>query len=68
MKSSHGFWNLLARDDQRDLLARGRDKKFPPGATMCLQGDPATHVFVLLDGWVKILEGARRALGRWPLR
>ena len=22
---------------------------------MCVEGDPATHVFVLVDGWVKIL-------------
>jgi CRP-like cAMP-binding protein len=53
----HGrkFWDLLTRDEQRALLALGRDKNYPPGATMCLEGDPTTHVFVLLGGWVKVL-------------
>ena len=36
-------------------MALGRGKKYPPGTTLCVEGDPATHVFVLLDGWVKIL-------------
>ena len=53
--SVHGFWELLTGDEQRDLMALGRDKKYPPGTTLCVEGDPATHVFVLLDGWVKIL-------------
>ena len=55
MGSASGFWNLLSRDEQRALVAVGRNKKYPAGATMCVEGDPATHVFVLLDGWVKIL-------------
>ena len=55
MGSAHGFWELLTGDEQRDLMALGRDKKYPPGTTLCVEGDPATHVFVLLDGWVKIL-------------
>jgi CRP/FNR family transcriptional regulator, cyclic AMP receptor protein len=49
------FWDLLTRDEQRALLALGRDKNYPPGATMCVEGDPTTHVFVLLGGWVKVL-------------
>ena len=36
----------------RDL---GSDRQYPPGATICVEGDPATHVFVLLRGWVKII-------------
>ena len=55
MGSARGFWSLIARDEQRDLLAVGRDKKYPPGAILCFQGEPATHVFILLSGWVKIL-------------
>jgi len=50
-----GFWHLLPADEQRALSALGWDRIYPPGATMCIQGDPATHVFVLVDGWVKIL-------------
>ena len=55
MGSRQGFWSLLTRDEQRSLLAAGHDKKYRPGAALCLQGDPATHEFVLLNGWVKIV-------------
>ena len=30
-------------------------QEYPPGAALCVEGDPATHVFILLDGWVKII-------------
>ncbi len=50
-----GFWGLLTDTEQEGLSALGRISVFPPGATMCVEGDPATHVFVLVDGWVKIL-------------
>ncbi|MBO0817134.1 MAG: Crp/Fnr family transcriptional regulator [Actinobacteria bacterium] len=32
---------------------------FPPGATLCVQGEPATHLFILLAGWVKVLSASR---------
>jgi CRP-like cAMP-binding protein len=67
MGSGDRFWELLTRDEQRDLVALGRDKKYPPGATMCMEGDPASHVFVLLDGWAKFLsvtdDGHEKVLG-----
>jgi len=50
-----GFWGLLTDDERAGLLDLGRITVFSPGATMCVEGDPATHVFVLVDGWVKIL-------------
>jgi CRP-like cAMP-binding protein len=50
-----GFWGLLTDDERAVLTDLGRITVYPPGATMCVQGDPATHVFVLVDGWVKIL-------------
>src|ERR1700730_7880857 len=50
-----GFWGLLTDDERAVLTDLGRITVYPPGATMCVQGDPATHVFVLLRGWVKIL-------------
>jgi CRP-like cAMP-binding protein len=50
-----GFWGLLTDTEQAVLSALGRMSVFPPGATMCVEGEPATHVFVLIAGWVKIL-------------
>ncbi len=55
MASDHGFWDLLTRDEQRALADLGRDAKYLPGETLCVEGDPSTHVFIVLDGWVKIL-------------
>jgi CRP/FNR family transcriptional regulator, cyclic AMP receptor protein len=49
-----GFWHLLTSDDRAALSALGFGKRYPPGATICGQGDPATHVFVLVDGLVKV--------------
>ncbi len=37
------------------LRALGRDREYPPGTALCVEGEPATHAFILLDGWVKIL-------------
>jgi CRP-like cAMP-binding protein len=59
-----GFWDLLTRDEQRALTSLGRDKDYPPGAILCVEGDPATHVFILLEGWVKVVSAA--ADGREP--
>ena len=52
---AQGFWALLTDEERAVLSALGRITVFPPGAVMCVEGDPATHVFVLVDGWVKIL-------------
>jgi CRP-like cAMP-binding protein len=53
-KQGMGFWDLLTPADQRGLRDLGSDRQYPPGTTICVEGDPATHVFVLLHGWVKI--------------
>ena len=50
-----GFWDLLADTEQSLLSGLGRMSVFPPGATLCVEGEPATHVFILLAGWVKVL-------------
>jgi CRP/FNR family transcriptional regulator, cyclic AMP receptor protein len=50
-----GFWDLLTRDEQRVLADLGQDRKYLPGTTLCVEGDAATHVFILMNGWVKIL-------------
>ena len=52
---AQGFWPLLSDDERTVLAALGRTTVYPPGAVMCVEGDPNTHVFVLVDGWVKIV-------------
>jgi CRP/FNR family transcriptional regulator, cyclic AMP receptor protein len=52
---AQGFWALLSDDERNALSGLGRPAVYPPGAVMCVEGDPATHVFVLVDGWVKIV-------------
>ncbi len=53
--SAQGFWALLTNDERAVLAGLGRTAVYPPGTVMCVEGDPATHVFVLVDGWVKIV-------------
>jgi CRP-like cAMP-binding protein len=55
MEPSPGFWESLTSHDQRALASLGRVRKYRSGTIVCVEGDPATHVFVLLSGWVKIL-------------
>ncbi len=53
--SAQGFWAQLTDEEQAALSRLGRITVYSPGAVLCVEGDPATHVFVLVDGWVKIL-------------
>src|ERR1700685_4392966 len=55
MGSEQGFWTLLSEDERAALSDLGMRKDYPVGATLCLEGDPNTHVFILLRGWVKVL-------------
>ena len=48
---AQGFWALLSDDERTALSGLGRTTVYSPGAVMCVEGDPATHVFVLVDGW-----------------
>ncbi len=52
---ARGFWGLLTGDEQAVLSKLGLTRDFRPGDTMCHEGDPATHLYVLVTGWVKIL-------------
>jgi CRP/FNR family cyclic AMP-dependent transcriptional regulator len=52
--SRREFWHLLTDPEQSELAGLGRPSTFPPGSTMCIEGEPATHVFVVTAGWVKI--------------
>jgi CRP/FNR family cyclic AMP-dependent transcriptional regulator len=54
MGPAQGFWASLTDEERAVLSGLGRTAVFPAGAVMCVEGDPATHVYVLLDGWVKI--------------
>lgn len=58
MESTRGFWNHLTHEEQHALQALGRDKTYSSHATLCVEGDPATHVFILVAGWVKILSAS----------
>ncbi|MBV9794780.1 MAG: Crp/Fnr family transcriptional regulator [Actinobacteria bacterium] len=54
-----GFWHQLSVGDQGRLTAVGRIAKYAPGATICRQGEPATFLFVLIGGWVKVVTVSR---------
>jgi len=49
-----GFWRLLNDADRGALTAAARFRVFPAGMVLCMEGEPTTHVFVLLSGWVKV--------------
>lgn len=53
--SPKGFWGLLTDHEQTILSDLGLTKEFRPGDTICHEGDPAIHLYVLVTGWVKIL-------------
>jgi CRP/FNR family transcriptional regulator, cyclic AMP receptor protein len=53
--SGQGFWALLSHDQQDALSGLGLPRDYSAGATICLEGDPATHVFILVAGLVKVL-------------
>ena len=52
---AQGFWARLTDDERAVLAGLGRTAVYPPDTMLCVEGDPATHVFVLVNGWVKIV-------------
>jgi CRP-like cAMP-binding protein len=50
-----GFWGQLGAAEHEALIAVARTRVFPPGSVLCTEGEPTTHVFVLLSGWVKCI-------------
>jgi CRP-like cAMP-binding protein len=54
-----GFWHQLSPHDQGRLTDAGRIGKYQPGTVVCRQGEPATHLFVLIGGWVKVVTVSR---------
>ena len=53
------FLGLLAGRDREALLAASRPQAFKSGTTLCMQGEPSTHVFILVSGWVKVITVTR---------
>lgn len=49
------FWGSLNDGERRSLVAEGRSRSFADGAALCREGEPTTHVFILLAGWVKVV-------------
>ncbi|HLK01535.1 MAG TPA: Crp/Fnr family transcriptional regulator [Streptosporangiaceae bacterium] len=54
-----GFWHLLTEAERGVLTEHGRNVAFKQGAAICTQGEPATHLFVLTSGWVKVTGSTR---------
>lgn len=54
MAPGRGFWESLTPDERSTLWSLGHSRKYPRGATVCVEGEPATHLFILVDGWVKV--------------
>jgi CRP/FNR family transcriptional regulator, cyclic AMP receptor protein len=53
----HGldFWGLLSDGDREALLLAARPRAYRSGMALCREGDPSTHVFILVSGWVKVI-------------
>jgi CRP/FNR family transcriptional regulator, cyclic AMP receptor protein len=50
-----GFWGLLGGREQEALRAAAKPRAFQDGAMLCMEGEPSTHLFILLSGWVKVI-------------
>jgi CRP/FNR family transcriptional regulator, cyclic AMP receptor protein len=51
---SSGFTGTLDATDREALLRLGRERRYPPRATLLLLGARSDTVLVLLDGWAKV--------------
>lgn len=49
------FWGQLSAVEHEALIAVARRRIFPADSVLCTEGEPTTHVFVLLSGWVKCI-------------
>jgi CRP/FNR family cyclic AMP-dependent transcriptional regulator len=46
--------SYLGQDGRERLLDGGRRCSFEPGETLIREGDPSSHAYVLLEGWVRV--------------
>jgi len=50
-----GFWKSVTPEERRLLSSLGLSRNYPHGAIICSEGEAATHLFIILHGWVKVL-------------
>jgi CRP-like cAMP-binding protein len=55
VRPGSSFWGLLGDTERAVLTTQARPRVFTSGATLCSEGEPSTHVFIVLTGWVKIV-------------
>lgn len=51
---SGSFWEALNPAERQAFRSRARETSFAAGMTLMTEGEPGTHVIVILSGWVKI--------------
>jgi CRP/FNR family cyclic AMP-dependent transcriptional regulator len=49
------FWWLLCDSERDVIMAAAKSRIFEDGSVLCVEGEPSTHVFILLSGWTKIV-------------
>src|SRR5215831_9979656 len=54
IRRGKNFWGLLGAAERTALEAQARPHVYPSGVTLCMQGEPSTHLFILIAGWVKV--------------
>jgi CRP/FNR family transcriptional regulator, cyclic AMP receptor protein len=54
------FLEQLSANDADDLLSLGADHRIARGKAVMWEGEASTAVFVVLEGWVKIVAGGSR--------
>jgi len=68
--SPAGFWGALTDAERQAFMLLARERTFAGGATLMREGEPGTHVIVILNGWVRIAvrgrEGERVIAERGP--
>lgn len=55
MMRESGFWGMLGARERESLGAAARPRSYGDKSFLCLEGEPSTHVFIVLSGWVKIM-------------
>jgi CRP-like cAMP-binding protein len=48
------FWSVLSPTERSDFESAARQQAFAPGVALMREGEPASEVFVIRDGWTKV--------------